>query len=359
MIAFASLVGVAAAGEVTWHDASEFETEGRGWAATAAPFVRLPESARGKVPDVAWQQSRDSAGICVRFITDATTLSTSWTLTRAALDMPHMPATGVSGLDLYARFPDGKWRFVGNGRPHRVTNEATFTFPESLKESRECLLYLPLYNGVEAVGIGVPDGARLSAPPPRPAPLRRPVVVYGTSIAQGGCASRPGMVWSSILGRLLDRPMINLGFSASGTMEPPVGEVLAELDPAAYIIDCLWNMGDFEQDEYTRRVSGLVQSIRKSHPHTPIVFVGQSLIQPEAHPTAMSRKQEAAVLALQKQGVTHLTIVPGADLIGDDGEGTVDGVHLNDIGMERQARRLEPVLRKLLQDEEASQAARP
>ncbi|MDK2973339.1 MAG: hypothetical protein PWP23_3094 [Candidatus Sumerlaeota bacterium] len=343
--------GMAAAQGVEWRNATEFEIEGRGWPETTAPYDRLPDSAIGKVPDTAWRLSKDSAGICVRFVTDASTVSTSWTLTKPGLAMAHMPATGVSGLDLYARASDGDWKFIGNGRPHHVANEANFTFPENYPELRECLLYLPLYNGVRAVQIGVPAGSRLEAPAPRPLHRRQPVVVYGTSIAQGGCASRPGMLWSSILGRLLDRPVINLGFSASGTMEPPVGDVLAELDPAAYIIDCIWNMGDLTQDEYTRRVSGLVETIRAKHPLTPIVFVGQSLIQSEAHPTEFTRKQETAVIALQNQGIEHLTIVPGDDLIGHDGEGTVDGVHLNDIGMQRQAKVLAPILQKLLDDE--------
>ncbi|CAN5488726.1 SGNH/GDSL hydrolase family protein [soil metagenome] len=340
----------AAAQESKWRDAKDFEIEGKGWADTAAPYDRLPASAKGRVNDTAFRMSKSSAGICVRFVTNASTIETSWTLTSDALDMPHMPATGVSGLDLYARASDGNWRFIGNGRPNKQVNQAKFEIPETFASPRECLLYLPLYNGVKAVEIKAPGDSTLQAPPPRPTHKRQPLVVYGTSIAQGGCASRPGMVWTSILGRLLDRPVINLGFSGSGDMQSPVGEVLAELDPAVYIIDCIWNMGDLSQEDESRRVSGLVQAIRKQHPLTPIVFVGQSNFRPEAHPTKFSLKQEAAVLALQNQGVKGLETVAGNDLIGDDGEATVDGVHLTDIGMERQARALAPVIEKLLAD---------
>ncbi|MBI1291600.1 lysophospholipase [bacterium] len=338
----------ALARDVQWHDATDFEIEGRGWPEATAPYDRLPDSAQGMVPDVAWQLSKDSAGMCVRFVTDASVVYTSWTLTRTALDMPHMPATGVSGVDLYARTTGRQWRFIGNGRPHHVMNEARFEFPEHLQGSRECLLYLPLYNGIRGLQIGVNGGSRLEPAPPRPVERRQPIVVYGTSIAQGGCASRPGMVWSAILGRLLDRPMINLGFSSSGTMEPPVGDLLAELDPAAYVIDCIWNMGDLSQEEYSRRVGSLVRSIRSKHPQTPIIFVGQSLIHSESHPTGFTRKQEAAVAALQAEGVEGLTVIPGTGLIGDDGEGTVDGVHLNDLGMDRQAHYLAPIVSSLL-----------
>ncbi len=338
----------ATAQNLKWREAVTLEVEGRGWTQTAGPFDRLPDSAKGKINWLAWDLSKNTAGICIRFITDAAVVSAKWSVTSANLNMPHMPATGVSGLDLYVRNAKGAWKFVGNGRPGGVDNETSFTLPEGAKLLRECLLYLPLYNGIKSLTIGVPTDCRLDVAAPRPARQRKPVVVYGTSIAQGGCASRPGMLCSSILGRMLDRPMVNLGFSASGDMAPPVGDVLAEVDAAVFVIDCLWNMGDMEQKEYDRRVSGLVQSIRKKHPVTPIVFVGQSLIQPEAHPTSMTRKQEASVLTLQKQGDKNLVLIPGDKLIGDDGEATVDGVHLTDLGMDRQARVMLPVLKKLL-----------
>lgn len=356
-------VGQSNAQEVRWQEAKSLEIEGMGWSATAGAFDRLPDSAKSKVNEVAWAQSKDSAGICVRFVTDAPSVSVRWTLTKAELDMPHMPATGCSGLDLYvraapapdaaARQKDGAsgWRFIGNCRPAKQDgNLSTIEFLEGVAVSggesplRECLLYLPLYNGTASLEIGIPTGHRLEKPPARPESQRRSIAVYGTSITQGGCASRPGMAWPAILGRLLDRPVINLGFSASGDMASPVGEVLAELDPAAYVIDCAWNMGD-SQEVYLQRTKALVQSLRAAHPSTPILFIGQSLIHPEAHPTDLTRRLEIAVKRLQDEGATGLTMVPAADLIGHDGEGTVDGVHYNDLGMHRQAQHLLPIVR--------------
>lgn len=330
--------------EIQWRAAASLEIEGKGWTDTAGPFDRLPDSAQSKVSGAVWNLSKHSAGICIRFVTDAATVSVRWSLTSDSLDMPHMPATGVSGVDLYTRGTDKTWRFVGNGRPGFVDgNLATFGFADGAASRRECLLYLPLYNGTKSLEIGVPAGAGLDPAPPRPEDHRRPVVVYGTSIAQGGCASRPGMAWTAILGRLLDRPMINLGFSGSGTMEPPVAEPLAELDPAVYVIDCTWNMG-VGQEVYMDRIGQLVRTIRAAHPLTSMIFVGQSHMRPEAHPTDLSKRQEAAVLALRKEGFEGLILVPGDDLIGDDGEGTVDGVHPNDLGMDRHARALFPIV---------------
>ena len=134
--------------------------------------------------------------------------------------MPHMPATGVSGLDLYARDDAATGGGSAPAAP-RQTNESRSLAAGLPAGRREYLLYLPLYNGVSSVEIGVPEGQTLARrAPPRPEGHRRPIVFYGTSITQGGCASRPGMVHTAILGRRLDRPVINLGFSGNGTMDP-------------------------------------------------------------------------------------------------------------------------------------------
>lgn len=345
---FGFLSGRASAEDVRWRDAASFEIEGRGWADTAGPYDRLPESARSKVSKTAWDLSKETSGVCIRFVTDAAVVSVRWSVAGASLAMPHMAATGVSGVDLYARSAEGSWRFVGNGRPHKQDgNVDKFAFPGGGGEGRECLLYLPVYNGTKSLEIGVPPGARLEAPKPRPEAQRKPIVVYGTSIVQGGCASRPGMVWTAVLGRMLDRPVVNLGFSSAGTMEPPIGEQLAEIDASAFVIDCIWNMSE-DPDLYKDHVSKLVHSIREKRPDAPIIFVGQSLMRPEAHPTKSTLGQEAAVRALQGEGIKGLVAVPGANLIGDDGEGTVDGVHLTDLGMVRQAQALLPVVKEAL-----------
>ncbi|MDB6174004.1 MAG: ribonucleoside hydrolase RihC [Chthoniobacteraceae bacterium] len=345
-VMFALLPDRALADDVEWRDASSFEIEGRGWEKTATPYGRLPDSAESKVNWLAWELSNNNPGICIRFLTDAPVIKVRWSLLKGSLAMPHMAATGVSGVDLYTRFGDGSWVFVGNGRPgQQEGNVGEFQFRGEEKTEHECLLYLPAYNGVKSLEIGAPQGARLEKPVPRPEAQRKPVVVYGTSIAQGACASRPGMVWSAILGRMLDRPVINLGFSASGGMDPRIGEVLAEIDASAYVIDCTWNMSD-DPALYRERVPKLVHAIRQQRPGAPIIFVGQSEMRPESHPTKFTQGQEAAVQVLQSEGIKGLITVPGTDLIGNDGDGTVDGVHLSDVGMLRQAQALFPVVKK-------------
>src|SRR5262249_5941177 len=135
---------------------------------------------------------------------------------------------------------------------------------------REYLLYLPLYNGVSSVEIGLPKGAKLEKADPYGPGDRKPIVFYGTSITQGGCASRPGMVHTAILQRRLAFPVINLGFSGNGRMEPEIATLFAELDPAVYVLDCLPNMS---AAEVTERIDPFVTVLRKAHPDTPILLV--------------------------------------------------------------------------------------
>lgn len=252
---------------VDWHDVTQWGLEGREWTATErlSYFDRLPAEAEKTVTSNVWKLSRDSAGMMVRFKTDAPALHVHYKLTKASLGMPHMPATGVSGVDFYARDEAGKWRWVMVTKP--ATQEVRVEVIKGLAPGlREYAAYLPLYNGIEMLEIGVPKGAKFEGLAPR----SKPVVFYGTSITHGACASRPGMVHTAILGRRLDRPVVNLGFSGNGRMDAAVGELLTHIDAAAYVIDCLPNMGPAD---VTAKCVPLVQQLRAAQPTTPIVLV--------------------------------------------------------------------------------------
>lgn len=332
---------------VAWFDVKDLEVEGKGWQDTKAFYDRLPARAEKTVRAAVWGLSRHSAGLCVRFVTDATTIHAKWTLTSDRLAMPHMPATGVSGLDLYVR-KGNRWHWLGVGRPAQKTNEQMLA--SGLEPGQhEFLLYLPLYNGVSSVEVGVPKGSQLTK---APAYKHKPIVFYGTSITQGGCASRPGMVHTAILGRWLDCPIINLGFSGNGRMEPEVAELLAELDVAAYVIDCLPNMS---AKEVAERTEPLVHILRKARPSTPIVLVEDRTYANAPVLPAVKARNESSRAALKKAfanlqaaGVKGLHYLPGEHLIGDDGEGTVDSSHPTDLGFLRQAEAMRPVLAPLL-----------
>jgi hypothetical protein len=338
-------------GDVLWYDLQLFDIEGQGWDDTADLYDRLPARAKDKVRGAVWSLSKDSTGICARFVTDAPTIHARWTLTSSNLAMAHMPATGVSGLDLYVRSDGGKWKWLACGRPGQQTNQVQLVngIPA---ERHEFLLYLPLYNGVKSVEIGLPVGAKLEKAPPRPEGKTKPIVFYGTSITQGGCASRPGMVHTAILGRWFDRPVINLGFSGNGRMEPEIAEFLAELDPAVYVIDCLPNI---TADVVRANTPTVVEILRKAHPDTPILLVEDRNYSDSFLVESKRQRNETSQAALREvyeqlkaDGVTGLSYLAGDKLLGDDNEGTVDSSHPTDLGFMRQAEAFRNALSPLL-----------
>lgn len=342
-----------------WFDLRVLTIEGQAWSDTKAPFDRLPAKAEKKVRDAVWGLSRHSAGLCARFETNAASIKAKWTLTSAKLEMPHMPATGVSGLDLYVRSEDGFWRWLANGRPTAQTNEAALVSnPPPLRkptEMREFLLYLPLYNGVSLVEIGLPPDAKLVKAEPyrnEDGSPRKPIVFYGTSITQGGCASRPGMVHTAILQRRLDYPVVNLGFSGNGKMEMEVVELIAEIDASCYVIDCLPNL---EPKEVAERTEPLVRKLREVRPKTPILLVEDRSYSDSFLATSKRERNEynrhalhSAHARLRGDGVEGLFYLDGDFLLGADNEGTVDSSHPTDLGFFRQADAFEQILRPIL-----------
>ena len=338
-----SLQSVASADETVWHNVTNSDVEGQGWKdGLLRSFDRLPAKAENTVPKNVWSFSRESAGMSVRFITDATTINIRYSLKSGNLshgwgDFSNMTA---SGFDMYALVPDRKrggmtWRWVGGNKPKKQS--ATSCLADGLASGKRMyLINFPIYNGVEKLEIGVPVNAEFEIVAPR---KDKPVVFYGTSIMQGGASSRPGLSISSRIGRALDIPVINLGFCGCGRMDMPVVELMAELDPAVYVIDCLPNMS---AGLVEKRTAPLVRRLRKAHSDTPIL-----LVEEHDHPSPLlfpakaadiKKKQDALYAVyekLVKSGVKNLYYLKGRELIGFDSEGTGDSIHPNDIGTSR------------------------
>ncbi len=333
-----------------WTDIRGLGVEGRAFDDTKDFYNRLPARAEKTVRGSVWGLSRHSAGMAVRFVTDAKSLKVRWTLTSAKLEMVHMAATGVSGLDLYAKDTDGKWKWVNVARPTRATNEFTL-FSGIPSGNREFLLYLPLYNGVKQVELGVPSGNSFAKAPAYPKARAKPLVFYGTSITHGACASRPGMCHPAILGRRLGHPVVNLGFSGNGKMELEVGKFIAEIDAAVYILDCLPNI---TASDVTTRTIPLVNYLREKRPNTPILLVEDRNYADSWLIASKRNRNETSQAALKAEykklkvrGVKHLYYLEGDKLLGEDTEGTVDSSHPNDLGFWRQANAFEAVLRTI------------
>jgi len=225
------------------------------------------------------------------------------------------------------------------GAPRDCPVKAEFKLPEST----EYALYLPLYNGVSRVELGAYKTRTFQRSEPSADERKKSVVFYGTSITQGACASRPGMASTAIVGRRLDVPVINLGFSGNGRMEPEMARLLGELDPSVYVLDCLWNM---TPEMVSERVEPFVKILRETRPGTPIVLVEDAHFM--NHPTQDGTILRDIFERLKAQGDEHLHLLPNTGMLGSDTEGTVDGCHPNDLGMMRQALVFEEFLRPLL-----------
>lgn len=334
-----------------WRDATTLCVEGRGFSDTKDPFDRLPARAQGVVRDVVWDLSRHSSGVTVRFVTDATAIRARWTLGCEPFSMAQTTLIACCGLDLYAKAPSGQWRWVGNSREVPAKeSETSFVAAPLDGQRREYQLYLPVFSPVLKLEIGVPAGATLETVAPR---AEKQIVYYGTSIIHGVGTSRPGMTIPALLGRRLDYPVISLGLSGNAQMEPEVAGFLAELDPAAYILDALPNMGASLIEE---RAEAFIRRLAQARPGTPLVLVedrtypymwlspGQDDNKPRR---AAFQKVYAKLLAA---GIGPLHYIEGDALLGADGDGTTDGSHANDLGASRMADVLLPVLQRVLFD---------
>jgi len=335
--------------ELFWFEIEPSILNGKGWTKHIGTFNRLPDYCEPNVPKDVWKLSRHSTGLYLRFKTNSTRIHARWSLGIDELALPHMPATSVSGLDLYAKDFDDRWRWVGVGRPESFpTIECCLNYglPNELEEY---MLYLPLHNILTHISIGVEKSAFFDfISPPKP---NKPIVYYGTSVVHGIAASRAGMCHASILGRNLDYQVVNLGFSGRGKMEIEMAQLIAEIDASLYILDCLPNMPPQLVDT---RVMPFVNSLRAIQPDTPILLIeDRSYANSWIIKTLAERNQSSrAILASQYDLLRHqydnLYYLPDITLIGDDNEGTVDGSHPNDLGFYRFAKVLLPIVTDIL-----------
>jgi len=313
-----------------------------------SPYDRLPISYKEKVREPVWDLSKASAGITVRFHSNSTSINLKWTVLND-LDMSHMAATGIKGIDLYTKY-NNKWRYVttagalvglktyqNKSMPADSINEYEL-IKNMTPEFREYKLFLPLYDGVTKLEVGIDSTASIEKPSPSAV---KPIVFYGTSITQGGCASRPGMAHTNIISRKLDMDCINYGFSGNGRMETPIVELISEIDARFYVIECMQNM---DSEQVSERVRPLVDIIRTNHPNTPIVLVENMMYTTAFLDQTLETRliQENAALKNEydkiiKSGTPNIFYIKDNKDFLVDNEGTVDGVHLTDLGFLRYA----------------------
>ncbi len=259
-----------------------------------------------------------------------------------------MPETNRSGCDLYLGGP-GHEVFWSNGWPVPGKSEYTAElFSSKEKKIRDFRLNLPLYNGVKDLLLAIETDAELL--PPTPLPIKKPVVIYGTSITQGGCASRPGSAFTSRLSRSLQAEFLNFGFSGQGQNDPEMAQLLTEIDdPAMFILDSYAN--SISPAHVRERVPRFLDILRKRYPELPIVIVTKIIYGPR-YGYFLPMKQEFREIyrRRKKAGDRNLFFIDGSKCWPEtDTENTVDGIHPTDAGFAKMAQYLEPKLRRILE----------
>ena len=312
---------------VKWIDGRFLPIEGRVFDDVEHYYDRLPSNVTTKVNGGVRSMKHHTAGMQFRFATDSKKLVFKWVPYSGSLSMNHMPATGVSGIDIY-KFDaaSGKWRYVKTGR---IDNAKGSEVSTGWTPGTPCLVNLPLYNGIKKFTLGIDTNATVSALEPRKSGIAKPVVFYGTSITHGGCCSRPGMSFVNIVGRDLDVPVVNLGFSGSGKMELEMSEHLARIDASCYVLDCIWNMNiGLVKSNY----EPFIRNLRRLRPDTPIVMAEWCDVYCRPG-DARDEFMKDLYARLTAEGWKHLVYLPKDKMYSGDLEGTVDGCHPNDLGM--------------------------
>lgn len=340
--------------EMDWYtvDDEPFAFDGLYWRKKGGNFRRMPDD-YSISPGIDNTLSWHTTGAMLRFITDADEIRIDVKLHHNQR-MDHMAATGSMGFDLYCGTGSAK-RLIRTARFDRNMDEycvPIFELGTRIRREREFTLHFPLYCGVKNFRIGLKHGAVVKAPSPWCDD--RPIVVYGTSIQQGGCATRPGMCHTNIMSRMLNRPFINLGFSGSGMGQPVAAELLAQVEnPAMFILDYSANA---KNDGLRQTLTGFIDILRARHPSTPVLLVSRTMyIEDHETPSYTSYRLEQTRLYLdelqrrRENGDNNIHFIDGSTLYGDAGaECTVDGVHATDLGFYMIARRMAPVIEEIL-----------
>lgn len=322
---------------------------------TKTPYTRIPKYLEDSVRHDLWQRSQCSSGLGIRFSSDSKRIGVKYKLLWDT-HMFHMADTGLKGTDLYVLTDDGRWEYVNTNRPvaDKKTKECTKTYVNNMDgRMHEYLIYLPLYDGVTEMWVGV-DSASVIQQPVLDTPRKsKKVVMYGTSILQGGCSTRTGMVATNMIQRDLNCEVVNWGFSGEGKMDFCMARALAKVEDAdVYVLDPVPNCTEMMCDTITY---DFVKTLADLRPDVPIVMVEGPIYSYAKYDSffkeylpkknAKFRKNYEKLVA---DGYKNLYYLPCDGLSGYDNEGTVDGIHFTDLGFRRYADKLIPILKPLL-----------
>lgn len=351
LLCFLSVQTLVAQNRIVYMDASEFPFYGRIHDEQDNLYGRLPLSFKEGSRKPVWNLGRNSAGIAVRFRTNSTSVHVKWE-SLSGVVMNHMAPVGIRGLDLYA-LENGKWRYVNCARPAKENFTEYCIIQNMTPEYREFVLYLSLYDGLKSLEIGGDEGSVFTAPETDSPKRGKPVVFYGSSILQGGCVTRPGMLFTSIISRELDREVYNLGFSGNAKLDMEIAGYMASVkDPGLFVLDyapnCTAEMIDMDAEKFFR-------ILRDAHPDVPVIIVELPYYPSKdfdqkrnLHSKQRNEAQARLYEKLKKDGEKKIFYIKSDKLLAGNKDATVDGVHYTDLGAVLHAEAILPVIRKAL-----------
>ena len=331
--------------DLRFHNALQAPFEIYGVFYEEGKFRRMPESVAEVVSAGVLSLHTRTAGGRIRFQTDSPYVAIHAKMSEISR-MSHCPMTGTAGFDMYAAWEGQPERYMGTFVPPKdmVDGYESILRFDSAK-MREITVNMPLYSGVDMVYVGLQEGATIL--PPKPYKHQKPIVYYGSSITQGGCASRAGNAYEGIISRRLSADYVNLGFSGRALGERVMAEHIASLDMSVFVMDYDHNAPTPEHLQKTHE--RMFQTVRSAHPDIPIVMMSR----PKVYLTEGEVKRREVIRTTYQnakdRGDENVYFLSGAELMADAGnEGTVDGVHPTDYGFASMARVLGDLLEKLL-----------
>lgn len=325
---------------LVWKDAEDMPFRIYGIFREGDLFRRLPEKVAAVVNPGVHRLHANASGGRVRFCTDSPYIAIHAELD-SVCKVDHFAFTGTIGFDLIT----GK-RHLGTFRPSKDVEhafEAVVDFAEP--GIRTYTIHFPLYSNVRKLYIGLYDGSSLYAAPDYT--LESPVVYYGSSITQGGCASRPGNSYPNLLSAFLDCNHINLGFAGNAKGEESIAEYIASLDMSAFVYDYDHNASIATLQNTHMR---MFQTIRRAHPRLPILMLSRPKYYISNDEINRQQIIKETYQTARNAGDENVYFISGQDLLVSLARdtGLVDGTHPNDIGFLSMAHVLEPALKQML-----------
>lgn len=323
-----------------------FALEGFPWRDQSMVFNRLPSTMTEKdVNKGALYGSKLTSGGTIRFRTNSPCLTLRATLAYSS-DMNHMPRAGSAGFDVY-RNAGKSIAYMKTIQPWHDQKTLETLINKGMDENmRDWTVYMPLYGSASKIEIGIAPGAKLE--PPTPHAVTKPILFYGSSITQGGCASRPGNNYTTMLCRAVDAPQINLGFSGCAKGEPAVAEAIASLDLAAFVMDYDHNAPTIEHLKDTHEK--FFKIIREKNPNLPVIIMSKC----DFWGSKSDRERRDIIKQTYdnavKAGDKKVWFIDGETLFDKEDRDacTVDRCHPNDLGFYRMFKVALPVLENAL-----------